>query len=147
MSSILSNKSKHYLFTSESVGEGHPDKLCDQVSDAILDYCLSLDKDAHVACETFSTTNFLLVGGEIGFQNIKVDDEFTKTFNAQVEKIARQVARLPLISAIMRLKSDSTVQTVFSKTACMPSLQILIRALLETALLNMKESREQATRV
>ncbi len=92
MSSILSNKSKHYLFTSESVGEGHPDKLCDQVSDAILDYCLSLDKDAHVACETFSTTNFLLVGGEIGFQNIKVDDEFTKTFNAQVEKIARQVA-------------------------------------------------------
>ena len=92
MSSILSNKSKHYLFTSESVGEGHPDKLCDQVSDAILDYCLSLDKDAHVACETFSTTNFLLVGGEIGFQNIKVDDEFTKTFNAQMEKIARQVA-------------------------------------------------------
>ena len=91
MSTVLT-KSKHYLFTSESVGEGHPDKLCDQVSDAILDYCLSLDKDAHVACETFSTTNFLLVGGEIGFQNIKVDAEFTKNFNAQVEKIARQVA-------------------------------------------------------
>lgn len=90
MSSILSNN--HYLFTSESVGEGHPDKLCDQVSDAVLDYCLSLDPNAHVACESFSTTDFLLVGGEIGFQSIKVDNEFTKKFNAQVEKIARQVA-------------------------------------------------------
>ena len=88
--SILSNN--HYLFTSESVGEGHPDKLCDQVSDAVLDYCLSLDKDAHVACESFSTTDFLMVGGEIGFQNIVVDKDFTKKFNADVERIARQVA-------------------------------------------------------
>ncbi|MBE6354672.1 methionine adenosyltransferase [Treponema sp.] len=87
MSAVL-NKN-HYLFTSESVGEGHPDKLCDQVSDAILDYALSLDKNAHVACETFSTTNFILVGGEIGFQDPKVNlDEF----NSNVEKIARQVA-------------------------------------------------------
>ena len=88
--SILSNN--HYLFTSESVGEGHPDKLCDQVSDAVLDYCISLDPDVHVACETFSTTNFLLVGGEIGFQNITVDDAFLQRFNADIEKIARQVA-------------------------------------------------------
>ncbi len=88
--SILSNN--HYLFTSESVGEGHPDKLCDQVSDAVLDYCLSLDPDAHVACESFSTTDFLLVGGEIGFQNINVDADFTKKFNAQIEKTARGVA-------------------------------------------------------
>ena len=88
--SVLSNN--HSLFTSESVGEGHPDKFCDQVSDAVLDYCLSLDPNAHVACETFSTTNFLLVGGEIGFQSIKIDDEFTKKFNADIEKIARQVA-------------------------------------------------------
>ncbi len=87
---ILSNN--HYLFTSESVGEGHPDKLCDQVSDAVLDYCLSLDKDAHVACESFSTTDFLMVGGEIGFQNIQVTPEFKKTFDREVEKIARKVA-------------------------------------------------------
>ena len=80
----------HYLFTSESVGEGHPDKLCDQVSDAVLDYCLSLDKDVHVACETFSTTDFLLVGGEIGFQNYKVENP--KEFNANIERIARKVA-------------------------------------------------------
>ena len=85
--SVLSNN--HYLFTSESVGEGHPDKLCDQVSDAVLDYCLSLDPNAHVACETFSTTDFLLVGGEIGFQDSKINLE---DFKKNVEKIARSVA-------------------------------------------------------
>ena len=85
--SILSNN--HYLFTSESVGEGHPDKLCDQVSDAVLDYCLSLDPNAHVACESFSSTDFLLVGGEIGFQKQGID---LAEFNRQVERIARGVA-------------------------------------------------------
>lgn len=87
MSTNLSTK--HYLFTSESVSEGHPDKLCDQISDAILDYCLTLDPDAHVACETFATTNFLLVGGEIGFQKPDVNLE---DFKKDVEKIARNVA-------------------------------------------------------
>ena len=82
-------KKNHYLFTSESVGEGHPDKLCDQVSDAVLDYCLSLDPDVHVACESFATTDFMLVGGEIGFQNYPVNQ---KDFIANIEKIARQVA-------------------------------------------------------
>lgn len=53
------------LFTSESVSEGHPDKVCDQISDAVLDACLKVDPNAHVACETFATTNFILVGGEI----------------------------------------------------------------------------------
>ena len=85
--SVLSNN--HYLFTSESVGEGHPDKLCDQVSDAVLDYCLSLDPDAHVACESFSSTDFLLVGGEIGFQKAGID---INEFNRNVERIARGVA-------------------------------------------------------
>ena len=70
--SSLSNKN-HYLFTSESVGEGHPDKLCDQVSDAVLDYCLSLDPDVHIARKKLSTTDFLLVGGQIGVQNYKVN--------------------------------------------------------------------------
>ena len=63
MSSVLSNK--HYLFTSESVGEGHPDKLCDQISDAILDACLKDDPESHVACETFASTALVMVGGEI----------------------------------------------------------------------------------
>lgn len=82
MSTIL-NKN-HYLFTSESVGEGHPDKLCDQISDAILDYCLKLDPEAHVACESFSTTNFILNGGEINFLSGTKAEQ-----NANVEKIKK----------------------------------------------------------
>lgn len=53
------------LFTSESVSEGHPDKVCDQIADAILDACLKEDKDARVACEVFASNNFILIGGEI----------------------------------------------------------------------------------
>jgi len=53
------------LFTSESVSEGHPDKLADQVSDAVLDACLDRDPQSRVACETFTTTGMVLVGGEI----------------------------------------------------------------------------------
>lgn len=58
-------ENRKYLFTSESVSEGHPDKLCDQVSDAILDKCLADDPNSRVACETFATTGMVLVGGEI----------------------------------------------------------------------------------
>ena len=54
-----------YLFSSESVTEGHPDKLCDQVSDAILDGCLAVDPLSRVACETVAKTGFVLVAGEI----------------------------------------------------------------------------------
>jgi S-adenosylmethionine synthetase len=54
-----------YLFSSESVTEGHPDKLCDQVSDAILDACLAVDPFSRVACETVAKTGFVLVAGEI----------------------------------------------------------------------------------
>ena len=83
MSSILSNKShNHYLFTSESVGEGHPDKLCDQISDAILDACLAKDPDSHVACETFASTALVLVGGELT----------TKTY-VDFQQVARTVAK------------------------------------------------------
>ncbi|MBA3450373.1 MAG: methionine adenosyltransferase, partial [Chloroflexia bacterium] len=52
-------------FTSESVTEGHPDKVCDQISDAVLDAVLQLDPEAHVACETATTTGMILVFGEI----------------------------------------------------------------------------------
>lgn len=62
------------LFTAESVSEGHPDKLCDQISDAILDECLRQDKYSRVACECFATTNLLVIGGEIT-TNAKVDYE------------------------------------------------------------------------
>ena len=91
MSSILSNN--HYLFTSESVGEGHPDKVCDQISDAILDRCLQLDPECHVACETFATTNFALCGGEIGFQtgSKEEQDKNAAIIAKEAEEIARKV--------------------------------------------------------
>lgn len=53
------------LFTSESVSEGHPDKVCDQIADTILDECLKIDPKSRVACEVFATKNFVLIGGEI----------------------------------------------------------------------------------
>ena len=59
------NQRKDFLFTSESVGEGHPDKVCDQISDAVLDEALREDPSSHVACESFTTTGLVLVGGEI----------------------------------------------------------------------------------
>jgi S-adenosylmethionine synthetase len=69
-----------YLFTSESVGEGHPDKLCDQVSDAVLDACLRDDPESHVACECYATMGMVLVGGEIT----------TNTY-VDIQKVARDV--------------------------------------------------------
>jgi len=54
-----------YIFSSESVGEGHPDKVCDTISDAVLDACLAVDPKSRVACETFVKSNSVLVGGEI----------------------------------------------------------------------------------
>jgi S-adenosylmethionine synthetase len=72
-----------YLFTSESVSEGHPDKLADQISDAVLDACLRNDPDSHVACETFTTTGMVLVGGEISTHADYID----------VQEIARGVAK------------------------------------------------------
>ena len=71
-----------FLFTSESVSEGHPDKLADQISDAVLDACLTDDPRSRVACETFTTTGMVLVGGEIT----------TNTY-VDVQEIARGVAK------------------------------------------------------
>jgi S-adenosylmethionine synthetase len=71
-----------YLFTSESVSEGHPDKVCDQLSDAVLDAILAQDKKARVACESFVTTGLAFVGGEI-----------TTTAYIEVQDIIRRVIR------------------------------------------------------
>ena len=63
-----------YLFTSESVTEGHPDKVCDAISDAILDNLLSQDMNSHVACETLATKGLVVVSGEVrtdGFAEIE----------------------------------------------------------------------------
>jgi S-adenosylmethionine synthetase len=74
--------SKNYIFSSESVGEGHPDKVCDTISDAVLDACLEQDPHSRVACETYAKSNLVVVGGEITTK-AKLD------FNA----IARQAIR------------------------------------------------------
>ncbi len=57
--------SRRYIFSSESVGEGHPDKVCDTISDAVLDACLEQDPQSRVACETYAKSNIVIVGGEI----------------------------------------------------------------------------------
>ena len=67
----------NYLFTSESVSEGHPDKVADQISDAILDEFLRQDKEAKVACETFCTSGLVVVGGEVRSDNAYVDVQDT----------------------------------------------------------------------
>jgi S-adenosylmethionine synthetase len=69
----MSKLKTDHVFTSESVSEGHPDKVCDQISDAILDACLAQDASSHVACETLVTTNFVVNAGEItcaGWDNV-----------------------------------------------------------------------------
>ena len=73
---------KKRLFTSESVTEGHPDKICDQISDAVLDALLEQDPNSHVACETACTTGIVLVMGEIR-TNAYVD----------IQKIVRETIR------------------------------------------------------
>lgn len=69
-------------FTSESVSEGHPDKICDQISDAVLDACLEKDRHSRVACECYATTGLVLVGGEIS----------TRTY-VDIQEIARSVVK------------------------------------------------------
>jgi S-adenosylmethionine synthetase len=59
--------SRRYIFSSESVSEGHPDKVCDAISDAVLDACIEHDRRSRVACETFAKSNIVVVGGEITF--------------------------------------------------------------------------------
>jgi len=73
---------RRYEFTSESVGIGHPDKVADQISDAILDAYISIDKNARVACETFVTTNTVIIGGEV-----------SSTTHIDAVEVARQVIK------------------------------------------------------
>ena len=76
---------QNYIFTSESVSEGHPDKVCDRISDAILDALLSEEPEARVACETFATTNRVVIGGEVGL----ADQAKLKDYMERVEDITR----------------------------------------------------------
>ena len=75
----------NYIFTSESVSEGHPDKLCDRISDAVLDAFLTEEPEARVAAETFATTNRIVIGGEVGLS----DKAKLAHHVGQIEQIAR----------------------------------------------------------
>ncbi|MEZ5754945.1 MAG: methionine adenosyltransferase [Paracoccaceae bacterium] len=79
----------NYVFTSESVSEGHPDKVCDRISDAVLDAFLSEEPNARVACETFATTNTVVVGGEVGLST----EAATKAMLGRVESIVRECVK------------------------------------------------------
>ena len=80
---------QNYTFTSESVSEGHPDKVCDRISDAVLDAFLTEEPNARVACETFATTNSVVVGGEVGLSDkAKLAEQL-----ARVEDIVRSCVR------------------------------------------------------
>ena len=76
---------QNYVFTSESVSEGHPDKVCDRISDAVLDAFLSEEPEARVACETFATTNRVVIGGEVGLS----DQAKLAEYMGKIDQIAR----------------------------------------------------------
>ncbi len=78
---------KKYLFTSESVSAGHPDKICDQISDALVDAYLSRDSQARLAIETFATTNRVIIGGEIRAGQEIAKDEFEEIVRGVVKEI------------------------------------------------------------
>ena len=75
----------NYTFTSESVSEGHPDKVCDRISDAVLDAFLAEEPEARVAAETFATTNRVVIGGEVGLS----DPDKMKDYMGHIDEIAR----------------------------------------------------------
>ncbi|MFT6168856.1 MAG: S-adenosylmethionine synthetase [Celeribacter sp.] len=80
---------KDYIFTSESVSEGHPDKVCDRISDAVLDAFLTEEPEARVAAETFATTNRVVIGGEVGLSD---QDKLTE-YMGNIEGIVRDCVR------------------------------------------------------
>ena len=83
--------SRRYIFSSESVGEGHPDKVCDAISDAVLDACLRQDRHSRVACETYAKSNIVVVGGEITIPSLPDDQPLTAVL--PIDQIVRETVR------------------------------------------------------
>src|SRR6187402_2723393 len=83
--------SRRYIFSSESVGEGHPDKVCDAISDAVLDACIEQDRRSRVACETFAKSNMVIVGGEITIPSLSEDKPLASVL--PVEQLVRDTVR------------------------------------------------------
>jgi S-adenosylmethionine synthetase len=83
--------SRRYVFSSESVGEGHPDKVCDTISDAVLDACIKQDRRSRVACETYAKSHTVIVGGEITIPNLAEDRALEMA--VPISKIVRDCVR------------------------------------------------------
>ena len=102
--------STRHLFTSESVTEGHPDKMADAISDAVLDAILAKDPDAHVACETYLTTGMALVGGEISTNTYvdiqKVTREKIKDIGYTDSKMGFDYKSVAVINTIHEQSAD-----------------------------------------
>ena len=82
-----------YLFTSESVSEGHPDKVADQISDAIVDLFLSKDAEARIACETLTTTQLVVLAGEIRCKGVYENGEWAPGAKEEIEAVVRRTVR------------------------------------------------------
>ena len=78
---------ENFIFTSESVSEGHPDKVCDRISDTVVDLYLKADKNSRIACETLSTTNKIILAGEIRGPSNVTHDIITKAVREAVREI------------------------------------------------------------
>src|SRR5207237_1696497 len=83
--------SRRYIFSSESVGEGHPDKVCDTISDAVLDACIRQDRHSRVACETYAKSHTVIVGGEITIPNLPESRSLESVL--PISKIVRDCVR------------------------------------------------------
>lgn len=83
----------NYLFTSESVSEGHPDKVADQISDSIVDLFLSKDPEARIACETLTTTQLVVLAGEIRCKGVFENGEWAEGAQAEIERTVRETVK------------------------------------------------------
>jgi S-adenosylmethionine synthetase len=83
--------SRRYIFSSESVGEGHPDKVCDAISDAVLDACIRQDRHSRVACETYAKCDIVIVGGEITIPGLREEKPLESVI--PISEIVRKTVR------------------------------------------------------
>src|SRR5205807_1192988 len=100
--------SRRYVFSSESVGEGHPDKVCDTISDAVLDACIKQDPRSRVACATYAKSNIAVVGGEITIPNLAEDTPLSAVL--PINRTVRELTRSRKSGKVGWLRPDAKSQ-------------------------------------
>ena len=95
-----------YIFTSESVSEGHPDKVCDQISDTVLDLFLAEDKSSRVACETMATTNRIILAGEVRGPSSVTNDIIAEKFEKKF--VTSATSKVAFIGRMLTFQSYCT---------------------------------------